>query len=318
MIKVPPQIRNSIEILLQKLISDLGSSTPIAECGWVSKHDMDTNILLGKNSPFCYNIQIKHPKGIRLKIIDDKDPNNLTIPYSTKQKIDEHFSQLSRQLDYLISLRNEDYRLTSSHQIIRKTFEGISKSAHSSNLAIFCGLYRMLENSGLPAPMIKVFEANLNPKEWNQLTTNSIPYLTSQLVHQINPNFSLSMLTKKPEKVRTTISVENFSTLESDLNGIKKVEEILRWNQIISNLDSNTLSCLGLNWYILDLLENDNLIPSDQKSLVEVHNTILTKIESLLKVKFIEIFSRYDKFVGFCESENIPWGSEIFSFPEVI
>jgi hypothetical protein len=316
MIKISPQTRKMTEILFQTLISDLGNDKEINECGWANSKEID-NLVHDRNSPLHDVIQIDPIKGIRLNIIDG-DTDNFFIKYEIKEKIEKNFRQSAKQLDYLLSLKNEEYKLNSSNQIIKKFFGTISNSRSSLNLAVFIGLFKMFENSGLPAPMIDIFAANLNPKQWNQISQETIPCLAFQLTRHLDQNITMSTLIQNYEKLPVQISKEDLTGMIKNSKNLDTVETILQWSKIKSELGNNLITTLGLNWFMLDILETNNFLPHDQNSIIKVHNSILSNIESSLKIDINEVFTQYDLFVRFCENESAEWGTEIIAFPEVV
>jgi hypothetical protein len=302
-------VERTAQILIGFVISDLQNGIPEGHAGWrfPTETGIDNDLLeLLSQSRYL-----------------DVDPEG-RIRFKFKLKsVTDKFKSLKLQFE------QADYYAASQHVIqqeLRKVEEAQHIFTHFTNFleenpnaimaAVSIGLSRMLYASNMAAPIDDILEEGFSPKDWMIISTRAIPTLSLTIARKVgnadSMNASFDILKKarlidyKPSK----ISIDG-ETLE-------KIKRVIKWSMVKENLNDENIIFLGLSWFIIQILDSNNIMPGYEDSSVKIIKMSKNTIESIMKKPWKELLSNLDKTIEGIMDKGGFGVSEILFLPEVL
>jgi len=306
------ELNEKIKTLLQIIIDDLKNLKDPNKAGWRKLSDLKK---LGISEEDLTKLQ-------NLGIIEKKLPNEFRIIYKNneiRQKIPMfsiHFQQIDYFIENLEMLRQDSKRMQKAKDIVRKIVLNTKENKKFLSYAIAIGIWKMLNVSDMPAVVDNILSAGFSPRDWGIVSLCSAPYLSLELVEKVTEVDKLEVAFNYMKTIGFISKVPNLSSL--DINDISRVKEVLRWHEICKILDEENIKFLGLSWFVVFILEENDALPSYIDFSAKVVNIVKNGIMEILSAEYSDLANNLIDSMRVLEEQNISWAAGIIFLPEVL
>lgn len=97
----------------------------------------------------------------------------------------------------------------------------------------------------------------------------------------------------------------------------QKIKNIFRWERIENTLTDENIKFLGISWFIIFMLEVNNLLPHVEFSIGTM-DLVRDSVEELIGAKWQDLTSNLGNSLTLLESEEISWATDIIFLPEAV
>jgi len=307
------ELNQKIEILLRIIINDLKDLKEPGEAGWRKLSDLNELGISGKDLTKLQN----------LGIIEKNLMNEFRIRYKDN-KIRQRLSTFNiqfQQIDYFIEnlemLKQDFERLQKADKIVQEIVSRAQEDKKFLSFAIAIGIWRMLNSSDMPAVVDNVLSAGFSPKDWGIISLRSAPYFSLELAKKVAEVEKLEDAFNYMKTIRFTSETPNLDKL--DIYNVSRIKEVLRWQKICEILNEENIKFLGLSWFVVFILEENDALPSYIDLSAKVANIIKECITKILRVEYSSLANNLtDSLVELEEKHDISWASGIIFLPEVL
>jgi len=306
-------LNEKIKILLQIIINDLKNLKEPNKAGWRKLSDLKE---LGISEEDLTKLQ-------NLGIIEKNLTDKFRIIYKNnkiRQKLST-FNIQYQQIDYFIEnlemLRQDSEREQKADEIVQEIVSNTQEDKKFLSHAIAIGIWRMLNASDMPAVVNNILSAGFNPKDWGIVSSRSAPYLSLELAKKAAEVDKLEDAFNYMKTIGFISEAPNLSKL--DINDVSRVREVLRWQRICEMLNEESIKFLGLSWFIVFILEENDVLPSYIDFSAKVVNMIKNCITKILRAEYSDLANNLINSLSVLEEQyNISWASGIIFLPEVL
>lgn len=310
------ELNKKIEMLLRIIINDLKDLKEPSEAGWRKLSDLNE---LGISEEDLTKLQ-------NLGIIEKNLVDEFRIIYKNnkiRQKL-SIFNIQFQQIDYFIEnlemLKQDFERLQKANGIVQEIVSRAQEDKKFLSFAIAIGIWRMLYTSDMPAVVDNVLSAGFSPKDWGIISLRSAPYLSLELAKKVAEVDKLEELENAFNYMKTIGFINEIPDLgKSDINDVSRVKEVLRWQKICEMLNEENIKFLGLSWFVVFILEENDALPSYIDFSAKVINMIKKCITKILRAEYSDLANNLTDSMNVLEEQhNISWASGIIFLPEVL
>jgi len=306
-------LNEKIEILLRIIINDLKDLKEPSEAGWRKLSDLNE---LGISEKDLTKLQ-------NLGIIEKNLADEFRVVYKDN-KIRQRLSTFNtqfQQIDYFIEnlemLKQDFERMQKADKIVQEIVSKAQEDKKFLSFAIAIGIWRMLNASDMPAVVDNILSAGFSPKDWGIISLRSTPYLSLQLAKKVAEVEELEDAFNYMKTIGFISEIPNLNKL--DIHNVSRVEEVLRWPEICEMLNEENIEFLGLSWFVVFILEENDALPSYIDFSAKVGNTIKECITKILRAEYSNLANNLtDSLMKLEEQHDISWASGIIFLPEVL
>jgi len=310
------ELNEKIEILLRIIINDLKDLKEPSEAGWRKLSDLNE---LGISEKDLTKLQ-------NLGIIEKNLVNEFRVIYKDK-KIRQGLSTFNtqfQQIDYFIEnlemLKQDFERLQKADEIVQEIVSRAQEDKKFLSFAIAIGIWRMLNTSDMPAVVDNVLSAGFSPKDWGVISLRSAPYLSLELAKKVAEVEKLEDAFNYMKTIRFIRFISETPNLDKlDIHNVSRVKKVLRWQKICEMLNEENIKFLGLSWFAVFILEENDALPSYIDFSAKVANIIKECITKILRADYPNLANNLtDSLMELEEQYDICWASGIIFLPEVL
>ena len=142
----------------------------------------------------------------------------------------------------------------------------------------------MLNASDMPAVVDNVLSAGFSLKDWGIISLRSAPYLSLELVKKVAEVEKLEDAFNYMKTIGFISETPNLDKL--DIHNVSRVKEVLRWQKICEILNEENIKFLGLSWFVVFILEENDALPSYVDFSAKVANIIKKCITKILRAEY--------------------------------
>lgn len=301
-------LNEGIRALLQALRDDLVNGVADREAGWKKPSE------LGIDSG-----QVKDLGG--LLVLESNDAGEVRIDFNNRRcrrKL-ATFEIQFREIDYIMenqaAIAADEKRVRIAERIAGKCEDAIGRDAGLLPSMIAIGLWKMLNISDMPAKVDDFLREGFSPRDWVHASFRAIPSLSVSLCRKIG---EVGNLTDAFELTRGADLIENVPTLSDEADDVERVARVLRWDEIERSLTEDDLKLLGLSWFIVFLLEENEALPSYPDFSIEVARMIEELDERIMNANYKELAESFENRIISLEDQDVKWASMILFLPEAV
>jgi len=181
---------------------------------------------------------------------------------------------------------------------------------------IAVGWWRMLNISEMPASIDEFLENGFSPQEWARSSMRAIPNLSHSVSHRTGNvdsfNHSIIQLHSRG-LLNKTISLPDI-----DKTTAERVEKVLKWTEIERRVPTELIRFLGVSWYLMVMLEDNDLIPLEQCVAVESMKLIMKSAGVLADRSPEACEDLLEAFLSEMEASGADGTANLLFLPEVI
>jgi len=306
------ELEEKIRLLLQIVADDLRNLKEPNRAGWRKLSDLEN---LGITEKQLGEL-------LDLGILDKNLINEIRIRYKDK-KIREKLSSFDiqfQQIDYFIEnqemLRQDFERVQRAENIIQQIVSTLQNNEESLAHGIAIGIWRMLSASDMPAVIDDILSAGFSPKDWGIISLRSIPYLSIEFTKKVGNIERLEDAFNHMKSFGFINEIPNLSKINAD--EASKVKEVLKWQEIWETLSETNIKFLGISWFAVFILEENDALPSYIDFSTKVVNLIKRSVESILKTEYSDLANNLTHSITALDEQHISWASGIIFLPEVL
>ena len=307
-----------IQVLLQIIINDLKDLKDPNTAGWRNMSDLEKLGISQKDLSELSKLGILEQNltyEVRIRYMD----NNVRKKLSS-------FDIQFRQIDYFIEnrkmLKQDSERAQKAKNLIEQIIYNVRNTEEFLSHAIVIGIWRMLNASDMPAVVDEIISKGFSPKDWGIVSFRSVSYLSLELAKKATKSEEdedIEGLKNAFNYMKKMGFISEIPYLKKlDPESISKVKEVLKWQKIREILKDENIKFLGLSWFIVFILENNDSLPSYIDFSTKVVNLIRDGIEKIMESEYSVLVNSLKNSINLIEEQNIQWASDIISSPEVL
>ena len=303
-------LRKSICVLFQVILDDLKHGEPVAKAGWrkpsaleISQRDLDDLVKLSV-------IETSLLGEIRLNFRD----NNTRRKLASYKSLFNQIRYLEKNRDMILA---DKERLEGSRKIVSNFKNVLNQHPGILPFIIAIGIWKMLNASDLSPIVDDVLSEGFSPADW---AINSIRATTSLATSMARKVGEITSFDEALEAVKECNLINvNADICQTTLDEatFQKIKNIFRWESIESTLTDENIKFLGISWFIIFMLEVNNLLPYTEFS-IEIMNLIRDCVEESIGVSWQNLTSDLGNYIRVLENQGISWAANIIFLPEAI
>jgi len=299
--------KSLIDSLIATLISDILNGKKISDSGWISLYD-------------SHEQELKQMK--RTKTIIENDDGLIRLNTDNRKAISElkqKYPEIRGQLDFALQsasfLHKDKRKAEEALNKLQKIVEILANTPEVWPYIVFFGWWKMLEESGLPAPTDAILSEGFSPRAWCIDGSLNSCILAVHIANRNGQIPSLEDVKLNLQKLGMDSSRNEFITSSlPDQVQSDKIMKILKWNQIENLISTNAQKAIGLIWYWYFMCAEEGLIPSTPDAWRGKFSELWNIITEFTNVNEATIDEILESFI----TEEIEWASNIVFLPEVI
>ncbi len=295
-----------VGLLAKALVIDLTNGKDLHDAGWTYIEGLDD---LTKATLLDSGIAISNSRGQFRLNVESKGALN-----SLKQR--SHL--LKEQLDYALqdarSAFEDIVRAKEAIRIMLAVRVKLVGSREEWSSVILLGWWRMLEASGMPAPVDEILSKGLSPKEWVIMATSSAATLASRIAGKYG---RVSKLDDAIGYLKA-FGVHDTSTLEPPPpmhpSNVEKVIRVLRWEDMEAAIPESIEKAIGFSWFCYMLWELKGVLPQTTGAAALLSRDLQSTLNQLTGMEA----QAFDNLVDQLNERGITWATDLISMPAVI
>lgn len=303
--RVESIIGSSLRVLLQDLVDgaekeDAGWRMP----GTLGMLDADLSELLQLHA-----IERNMKGQVRFNMDNREMRRNL---WSLQQEL----TQLDYFLEKLPVIKRDRERLEEAEGLLDQVCKTLEHHHQTWAYITWVGWWKMLESSGLPAPIDLVLKEGFSPKDWAMNVSLACPDLALSVAEKfgdIRAVYEAQTYFKENNLVDTNESSPVAQGQKTD-----KIKGILRWEEVTEALDYGLIKMLAFVWASLYFLENRDLLTTSEEASLELYDTIWAKVKDLLNEDQSALLDKLQNTVSTLAERRVTWAADVLQVPEVI
>lgn len=224
------------------------------------------------------------------------------------------------QLDYFLQkmpvIKRDKERVKDAEGLLDWVCQTLQHRPETWAYIIWIGWWKMLESSGLPAPIDLVLKEGFSPKEWAIKVSLACPDLALNVASKFG-KIDTIYETQEYFKENNLVAADE-SPPAVQREKIEKVKGILRWEEIIEALDAGLTKMLAFVWASLYLLENKNLIATSEEASLGLYDAIWARVKVLLNEDESALLNKLKNTSNTLTERGVTWAADVLQVPEVI
>jgi len=305
--KPSDRVTLAIEKLAETLTSDVEKGLGLSRSGWTNP------TILGLDPAYIRNL-------IEVGVLAENENGSVRLNPGAKSMIKKmigRYEVLHNQVNYGFdnadALRLDSERIAKASHTLSRVSDSLQHDEGHWSDVVCVGWWRMLESSGMPAPLDAIIGAGFSPMDWTLKATWASFQLALTVASRVGtaPSFEESaaylsdLLGSENSKIAEPPTVEPGDLI--------KIQETLRWNDILHSIPADSQKALGLAWFCYFLWELDDCLPFSEANSDALFSQLLVVICELTKTTASDIASSRSILV----EKGLIWAEEIICLPEV-
>lgn len=303
-------LRKSICVLFQVILDDLKRGEPVLKAGWREPSALEMS-------------QKGLDELVKLSVIETNLLGEIRLNFrdnNTRRKLGSYKS-LFNQIGYFEKNRDmilaDKERLEGSRKIVNKFKKVLNQHPTILPFIIAIGIWKMLNASDLSPIVDDVLSEGFSPADWAINSIRATPSLATSMARKVGEITSLNEALEAVKECNLINVNSDVYQTTLDEATFQKIKNIFRWESIESTLTDENIKFLGISWFIIFMLEVNNLLPYVEFS-IEIMNLVRDCVEELTGIKWQNLTSNLEKYLIVLENQNISWATNIIFLPEAV
>lgn len=176
----------------------------------------------------------------------------------------------------------------------------------------------MLEVSEMPAKLDDILGEGFSPKDWMIKAPRSSSQLALNIARKYGKINDFKEAVKFLEKEGICNIEESILLLPLNHEDVQRVMKILKWDEIVAELNDSIIKMLAFLWTSLFILKCNDSLPLSTEFSFRLHEMVWNSLEGLLEEKQSDLLSKLENAREALIAKGIIWVSDILYFPEII
>lgn len=225
-------------------------------------------------------------------------------------------TQLNYFLENMPVIRRDRERVKGAEGILNQVCQVLQDHPENWAYIIWVGWWKMLESSGLPAPIDNVLKEGISPKDWGIIASLACPDLALSVAEKCGDATTIYEAQKFFKENNLVAADESPPAVRGEKS--QKVERILRWEEVTEGLDDGLTKMLAFVWASLYFLANRDLVTRSEEASFPLYDTIWSKIKDLLNEDQPVLLEKLKNTVNTLAERGVTWAADVLHVPEVI